>query len=207
MFSPFFLLLFYPFVLATWKKAEDLLHIHSQLEDYATIMPTYTAKLYSPSRKGGCGIKSRTSNNTISVLPQSKCLILLFFLLHFSVFFALRSSGFVAFTAMWLTEPRKSLHFPYLCLVFSCHFLNEQKIRKQTNNICHFPFISEFFFSTNFLHFLNMYGVWIWFNKEELSCSYITQTQAYTGHLVNRSKLRRWNQDKHLICFFNIMVN
>lgn len=130
MFSPFFLLLFYPFVLATWKKAEDLLHIHSQLEDYATIMPTYTAKLYSPSRKGGCGIKSKTSNNTISVLPQSKCLILQFFLLHFSVFFALRSSGFVAFIAMWLTEPHKSLHFPYLCLVFSCHFLNEQKLRK-----------------------------------------------------------------------------
>lgn len=78
------------------------------------------ACLHSPSHKGGCGIKSKTSNKIISVLPQSKCLILQFFQLYFNVFFALRSSTFVSIIAMRLIQSHKPLHFPYFCLVFSC---------------------------------------------------------------------------------------
>lgn len=97
--------------------------------------------------------------------------------------------------------------FPISALSFPAIFSMNRRLGNKQTIFVIFHLYQSFFFSTNFLHFLNMYGVWIWFNKEELSCSYITQTQAYTGHLVNRSKLRRWNQDKHLICFFNIMVN
>lgn len=85
------------------------------------LLTLLTAHLYhSPFHKGGCGKKSKTSNKIISVLPQYKYLTLQFFQLYFNVFFALRSSTFVAFIAMWLTEPHKSLRFPYFCLVFSC---------------------------------------------------------------------------------------